>query len=232
MKIKPLLCALAMAATSTQTLAEVISVEITNLTHGIYFTPLLFTAHSSEASLFSIGEMASADLQAMAEGGSIEGLMTLGESVGASMAANPAEGMLAPSQSTMVMDWDTGTNTHLTVTAMILPTNDGFVGLDSWEIPSEAGTYTIMLNAYDAGTEANDEIVNGGGTSGTPGIPMNPGMNGGENATGVTTTEENGNVHIHRGNVGDTNAAGGTSDLDARIHRWLNPVAKLVVTVQ
>jgi hypothetical protein len=38
-------------------------------------------------------------------------------------------------------------------------------------------------------------------------------------------------VHIHRGNFGDADAAGGTSDMVNSIHRWLNPVAKVTVTV-
>jgi len=32
--------------------------------------------------------------------------------------------------------------------------------------------------------------------------------------------------------LGDTDLSAGTSDLDSRVHRWLNPVAKLTVTVQ
>ena len=130
------------------------------------------------------------------------------------------------------MDMDTGDNDRLSIVAMLLPTNDGFVGLDSWSIPEEAGTYTVYLNAYDAGSEANDEIINGAGALGMAGIPGEPGGNAGTGATGVTATESNQNVHIHRGNIGDTDTNGGISDVDSRIHRWLNPVAKVVVTVK
>jgi hypothetical protein len=52
------------------------------------------------------------------------------------------------------------------------------------------------------------------------------------NGTGVASTESNDAVHIHRGNLGDTDADGGVSDVDSRIHRWLNPVAKVVITVE
>lgn len=221
-----------LALTASQAHAETISIEFTNLTHGNYFTPLLFAAHSSGTHLFEVGSEASAELQAMAEGGSIDGLVTISTSIGAEVSANPAEGLLEPGESVSIGNWNTGDNTQLTVTGMILPTNDAFVGLDAWTIPNTSGSYTVYLNAYDAGTEANDEIVNGGGATGTPGIPANPGMNGGENATGVTTTETNNYIHIHRGVIGDTNAEGGVSDLDSRIHRWLNPVAKLVVIVE
>ena len=116
---------------------------------------------------------------------------------------------------------------------MLLPTNDGFVGLDSWMIPTEAGTYTVYLNAYDAGTEANDElVVEGSGMPGTPGIPAAPGGNAGMNGSGVTSSETNMMVHIHPGNLGDDDLEAGMSDLDNTVHRWLNPVALLTVTVK
>lgn len=212
--------------------AQTIDVTVTNLTQGIYFTPLLLTAHTDGNHLFEVGQEASAELQAMAEGGDISGLQTIADSILASSQADPAEGLLAPASYTMVSDWDTGDNDQLTVVAMLLPTNDGFVGLDSWTIPDEAGTYTVYLKGYDAGTEANDEIVNGGGASGVAGIPANPGMNGGTGASGVTSSEPNTMIHIHPGNVGDSDSEGGVSDLDSRIHRWLNPVAMLTVTVK
>lgn len=217
---------------SSPVMAEILDIELTNLTQGIYFTPLLVTAHPDTADLFSVGAFASAELQAMAEGGDITGLVTLGDSVGAESIANPASGLLAPGTSVMIPDMSIGVNDRLSIVAMLLPTNDGFVGLDSWKIPEAAGTYTLYLNAYDAGTEANDEIVNGGGAPGVAGIPANPGGNGGTNASGVTTTEANQMIHVHRGNIGDTNATGGISDVDSRIHRWLNPVAKVTITVK
>jgi hypothetical protein len=114
---------------------------------------------------------------------------------------------------------------------MLLPTNDGFVGLDSAAIPQQKGTYTYVLNGYDAGTEANDELITGGGAPGAPGIPGAPGMDGGTGGTGVAGPDANPNVHIHRGNIGDTDPLGGMSDVDSSIHRWLNPVATAVVTV-
>lgn len=212
--------------------AEVLDIKVTNLTQGMYFTPLLVTAHPDTTDLFSVGDSASSAIQAMAEGGDISGLVTIVENAGAVSIENPAAGLLAPGTSTMISDMTTGANDRLSIVSMLLPTNDGFMGLDSWKIPETAGTYTIYLNAYDAGTEANDEIVNGGGASGVAGIPANPGANGGENATGVTNMESNQMIHIHRGNIGDTDATGGISDVDSRIHRWLNPVAKVTVTVK
>lgn len=222
----------ATALGSAPVLAEDVTVEVYNLTHAIYFTPLLVAAHSSEARMFEVGTAASTSLQAMAEGGSIDGLATDLQALGANIVANPAGGLLAPGESAIAALDPTRRNRRLSLVGMLLPTNDGFVGLDSLVIPRDPGTYTFYLNAYDAGTEANDEIINGGGAPGVPGIPADPGGNGGSGATGVSTTEHNHMVHIHRGIFGDTDAAGGMSDLDSRVHRWDNPVAKVVVTVK
>jgi hypothetical protein len=220
------------AMSASQVMAEVIDVKITNLTQGMYFAPLLVSAHPDTADLFSVGDSASSAIQTMAEGGDISGLVSIADGVSAVSSENPAAGLLAPGTSTMITDMTTGANDRLSIVAMMLPTNDGFMGLDSWKIPETAGTYTLYINAYDAGTEANDEIVNGGSAPGVAGIPADPGANNGENATGVTSTESNQMVHIHRGNIGDTDVTGGISDVDSRIHRWLNPVAKVTVTVK
>jgi len=231
--MKKILFALALSATSTApSFAQDLSISFTNLTHGNHFTPLFFSAHTPDQQLFEINTEASASIQAMAEGGDIAGLTADLEALNADITANPAAGVTAPGQ-TVNFEMNTqDINNHLSMAAMILPTNDGFVGLDSLAIPDEAGTYVYYLNGYDAGTEANDEIVNGGGAPGVAGIPADPLGANGSNASGVTNTENNTNIHIHRGVVGDTSTTGGASDLDSRIHRWLNPVARLVIEVK
>jgi len=213
--------------------AATLGIEVTNLTHGTYFTPLLVAAHDTDTHLFQVATPASANLQAMAEGGDLSGLVSDVAGVGATYVANPAAGLLGPGASASATLDTTGTqNTRLSIVAMLLPTNDGFVGLDSLTIPDTPGVYTYYLNGYDAGTEANDEIINGGGAPGVPGVPAAPGGDGGTGGTGAAGPDINTNVHIHRGALGDTDPTGGISDLDSRIHRWLNPVARLVLTVQ
>ncbi|WP_341206700.1 spondin domain-containing protein [uncultured Psychrosphaera sp.] len=214
------------------TFAAEIDVKITNLTQGIYFTPVIIAAHTSDASIYTLGSAASDELQMMAEGGDISGLSTALTTASADILENPAGGLLAPGMSTEGMLSTADTNMYLSLGSMLLPTNDGFVGLDSWMIPTEAGTYTVYLNGYDAGTEANDEIINGGGMPGAAGIPVDPGAANGTGAMGVTDMENNEMVHVHRGVIGDTDVAGGYSDLDSTVHRWLNPVAMLTVTVK
>jgi len=230
---KKILLAIALASTSISNIsAQELSISFTNLTHGNHFTPLLFSAHAEDQHVFEINTSASSNLQAMAEGGDISGLLTDLTALNADSVANPAEGLMAPGQSVSFELSTQEINSRLSVTAMILPTNDGFVGLDSLNIPTEAGTYTYYLNGYDAGTEANDEIVNGGGAPGAAGIPADPLGQNGTNASGVINSENNTNIHIHRGVVGDTDTSGGISDLDSRIHRWLNPVARMIIKVK
>ncbi len=231
MKIKTFLTGAALASSAMLSQAQQLDITVTNLTHGIHYTPILIGAHAKETMLFKTGEAASAELQAMAEGGDISGLSTMLMSASANIVENPAAGLLAPSMSTTTSLDTTDGNMYLSIVSMMLPTNDGFIGLDSWMIPTEPGTYTIMLNAYDAGTEANDEIINGGGAPGVAGIPIAPGGNGGVGAMGVTMNEENSMIHIHRGSLGDDDLNGGKSDLDNTVHRWLNPVARVTVVV-
>lgn len=229
---KSVLLSTGLALSSASAFSADVEIAIQNLTQGMAFTPLLVVAHTPDASLFELGEVASTEIQAMAEGGGLDGLIAIGGSINADAVANPAGGLLMPAMSTSASMSTADGNSVLSIVAMILPTNDGFVGLDNWPIPSEAGTYTVYLNAYDAGTEANDEL-RGGGAPGVPGMPVPPPLapNIGSGGSGVSSAISNDKVHIHPGNIGDDDATGGSSDVSNTIHRWLNPVAKVTITV-
>jgi len=223
----------AMVLGGTAASAADINVRVINLTNGIWLTPFLVVAHPDGSSLFTVGQPASASLQAMAEGGDISGLVADLTTLGATIAENPAGGLLAPAMSANVdINTDGTSNVLLSAVAMLLPTNDGFVGLNAITIPTDPGTYVFNVPAYDAGTEANDELLTGGGMPGVPGIPADPGGLTGTGGTGAAAADANPNVHIHRNVLGDTDPTGGISDLDSTVHRWLNPVLRVVVTVQ
>lgn len=232
--MKRLILGLAVAAAPLLSQAAEFDVAIHNPTRGLYFTPLLVAAHPSGVTLFETGTEASSELQAMAEGGNLNGLLTVLNAAGATIEENPAAGLLAPGESvTATLNTNNAlANTQLSVVAMLLPTNDGFLALNNLDIPTQPGTYTYNLNAYDAGTEANDE-VRGSGEPGQAGIPVPPPLDPilGTNGTGAASTPE-GYVHIHRGNLGDTDLSGGESDVVSTLHRWLNPVAVVTVTVK
>jgi len=114
---------------------------------------------------------------------------------------------------------------------MLLPTNDGFVGLNSVHLPTSPGATTQWYaRAYDAGTEANDEVI-GGGAPGVAGFPAPPPIvasGTGTNASGIHVAAE-GFVTVHRGVIGDLDANGGPSDINAAVHRWDGPVAAVSV---
>jgi hypothetical protein len=228
---------------SSQLSAAQWDVTVTNLTHGNHFTPLLLTAHDHDTHIFQVGEAASIPMEHMAECGHLAALLETAEvgPVDDDTITDPAGGVLSPGTSTtaMIMTND-AMKSHLSIVAMILPTNDGFVGMDSQHIPAEAGTYTYYLNGYDAGTEGNDETINPNGPESCTYteigmIPIAPGGDADTGGTGVVTPgdpDTNPNIHIHRGILGEADATtGGRSDLINSIHRWQNPVAKVVVTV-
>lgn len=281
MKLKTLPAAVAatlLMTAITPAQAITLDVQITNLTAGFFFTPRLLVAHDLGAPntpLFTAGTPASDGLVAIAEGGSTAALTaTLNAGTGQvnrTFGPNPngVPPLVFPATSSAVYSFDSLDFSHLSLLSMMIPTNDAFIGLNNWEIPTEPGTYTININAYDAGSEDNDEInsftANGsgnpdnalltvsdgglfGGASGRPGMatppPTQPLLGSGALGVAVATangtltvvddTNPNGgegNVHIHRNTLGDADIAAGLSDLDATVHRWLNPVARLTVTV-
>ena len=209
-------------------------VTVTNLTRGIHFTPLMIAAHDSSTSAFTSGGQASASLQAMAEGGDIAGLVSDLTTAGANIVTDLAPGLLAPGMSTTTTLNTDGSpdNGWLTVLSMMLPTNDAFIGLSGGTLPTTLNdTVVFNVDAYDAGTEANDEIL-GSGVPGEPGFPA-PGPVAATTGTGGTSVSApvEGFIHIHRNVLGDHSLTDGISDIDATVHRWLNPVARVTVTV-
>ena len=258
---------LAMAASGAVN-AVTLNVEITNLTHAQSLTPRLVIAHDSTYDAFEAGQDASTALAWLAEAGVIDDAQNA-DSSGQNFEAElgPANtdngtntwhnfgGFVAPSKS-LSYPFNTMGKPYLSVLAMLIPTNDAFAGLDSILIPTEPGTYTYTLHAYDAGTELNDELngsrtditeagtglaLGGYGRPGVAGVgaPTTvPGITG-EGGSGVGAKVINGEVedgtdgpiHIHRGILGDTSLTGGASDLDSTAHRWLNPVARVTIIV-
>jgi hypothetical protein len=140
---------------------------VANLTPGQPFTPPAVAAHLPEVEVFAVGDEANEPTRQLAENGNLEPLVGLVEDTDAIRGAAVGDGPLVPAED----PGDTGlpyfTELHLsagpeatalTFIAMLIATNDGFVGLDTVPLPEEVnGSRTYYANGYDAGTEQNTE---------------------------------------------------------------------------
>lgn len=183
-------------------------VTITNITRGSFFTPVLVASHRPGVELFTLGQAASEELAALAEGGDIMPLEQTLLSNSNVVGTGHSDGLLGPGHSVTVRV-PAGNANQISLAAMILPTNDGFIALNGVAIP-RSGSQTFIVNGYDAGSEPNDELCQSipgpdcGGEGGSPGA-------GGE-----------GFVHIHAG-------IHGIGDLQAAEYDWRNPMASVTV---
>ena len=208
----PLTSAQAQAANNYASIARhgnpMYAVTITNLTRGSSFTPILVASHRPGVELFALGQPASDELAAMAEGGDTAPLEAALLDSGQVVGTGHSQGLLGPGQSVTV-EVPAGNANRISLAAMILPTNDGFIALNGVEVP-RAGSQTFRVPGYDAGSEPNDELC-----ASIPG-PLCGGEGGSPNAGGE------GFVHIHAG-------IHGIGDLSAADYDWRNPVATIKV---
>ena len=211
-----LAAALSQGAIAEDNPVRTYDITITNLTKSVQFTPILAASHNQRISMFEAGEPATDELAALAEGGAVGPLAELLVGTGLVFdAANSADVLPAPpllfaGQSvTLRVNARNGRN-RLSLAAMLLPTNDTFVALNSVPFPM-SGSDTFYANAWDAGSEPNDEFC-----ANIPGPTC-----GGEGNSPTAGGE--GFVHI-------ANGIHGIADLDESVYDWRGPVARVVVT--
>jgi Spondin_N len=190
-------------------------VTVTNLTRGQQFTPILVASHKEGVSLFKLGDPASPELAILAEEGDTAPLTALLSGMAEVRDVASSSGLLDPGRSVRVIVEMGGAFNHISVAAMLIPTNDGFFALNGVEGPTGKETLTFFSPAYDAGSERNDELC-----ASIPGPFFTEcgGLGGG----GMPTGGEEGYVHIHAG-------IHGIGDLDAAERDWRNPVANIVI---
>ena len=188
------------------------TLEVTNLTKGIAFTPLLAASHSPAISLFEVGMPASEAVERVAEGGDIAPLMMALSDSSKVFTTSQSEGLLMPGASTEIMISAKGYYKKLSLIAMLLPTNDGLVALNGAQLPRHKNhSKTYFMYAYDGGTEMNDELcasIPGPQCGGEPFSPEDDGE---------------GYIYPHPGIHGE-------SELTRMEYQWSGPVAKVVVT--
>jgi len=201
-------------------------VTITNLTAGQPFTPPILFTHSRRTGIFTVGEEASAEIQALAENGNGGPmLMALNSDVHVYQvvagtaplvpANNP--GQTGFGSSAYYDITSAGKAKYLSFASMLICTNDGFTGIDGVRLPKHQKT--IYAFAYDARTEANTEDLGDI-------VPPCQGLIGVTGAPGTGATNpllaEDGIIIPHAG-------INGGVDLFPEVHGWANPVAKIVI---
>jgi len=201
--------ALALSSTAFADDGKTYEVTITNVTAGQTFTPVLAATHRSDIGFFEVGQPASGELTALAEGGDIEPLGTLLDSVPWLVLDTATNGaLLGPGESVTIELQGSSRFSRLSFAAMLIPTHDTFVALDSMPLPNRAATAVAL--AYDAGSETNDELCANIPGPYCGGAPMSP-MDDGE-----------GFVHV-------ANGIHGIGDLAPEMFDWRNPVATVQV---
>jgi hypothetical protein len=190
-------------------------VTVTNLTRGQQFTPILVASHKQGVKLFELGSPASSQLETLAEEGNTGPLKTLLSAMPEVRDVTDSGALLNPGHSVTLTVKTGGGFDHVSVAAMLIPTNDGFFALNGVEGPKGNETLVLFSPAYDAGTERNDELC-----ASIPGPFFAECGGPGGGADGVGGAE--GFVHVHAGihGIGDFNA----SERD-----WRNPVARITI---
>jgi len=212
----PAALALAAFAASPVLAAPHFDVKITNITKAQSFATIIVASHKAGVKLFTLGDPASVELEHLAEAGDTGPLAALLE-------ANPdvkdvtsqGVGALLPAGESVTLSVDSGEGfNHVSVAAMLLPTNDGFFAIVDAAPRDKVPVLVLRSPAYDAGTEPNDESC--------AHIPGPPGVCNGE-AFNPSREGAEGFVHIHEG-------IHGIGDIAASTWDWRNPVALVQIT--
>lgn len=191
----------------------VYEVTITNITKGQVFSPPVLVTHSRDVALFEAGQPALDELAIVAEDGDGVPLADLVGSLPEVFEAQSTTAPIPPGASAVYRIESTRRFRVLSVVSMLVNTNDAFLAIDSRSLPrSRFSTRSFSANAYDAGSEANNEDC-----AFIPGPACPP-----DSGNARTPDGGEGFVHIHNG-------VHGIADLAPDAYDWRNPVARVSV---
>lgn len=224
MALFALIAALAAVLAATATAAggggvKTWQVTVTNLTPVVPgnpaagssqpLSPVLAVVHTTKADVWSVGDLASAGVAAIAEDADTAPLTAgLTGAPGVRSVATYATGV-GPIFSGGSLTFEVtsrGNQNRLSLVSMLVNTNDAFTGLDSLHLRGQGDTYYAM--AYDAGSEANNEDAD-----------FIPGPCCGNAGVRDATSDP---IAAHDGILGG-------ADLDPALWGWTGPAAKIVV---
>ncbi len=191
------------------------SVTVINLTKGQTFTPLLFATHTAAVRLFAPGTQVSPQLQIVAEEGDTAMLAALLRGMTADVReVVVAGGLQTPAVTATFQIAGGGVFTRLSLAAMLIPTNDAFVGASGITLPTGFEPLVVDLLAYDSGTEINDERC--------ASIPGPTFTECGGPGSGGRPGRGEGAVTVHNG-------MHGVGDMNRALRDWRGPVARVTI---
>ncbi len=184
------------------------AVTVTNLTKTQNFTPLIAASHAPDIAFFQPGEPAIEPIAILAESGSPAALESLLQSVPDLVLDTAINGaLLGPGESVTLYVEGHPAYDHLSLAAMLIPTNDTFVAMNSLPLPNQSTS--VFAYAWDAGSEDNDELC-----ASIPGPPC----------FGEALSEADGEGFVHL-----ANGIQGVGDVDAAAYDWNGPVARVSI---
>ncbi len=198
------------------------TITITNQTHGQLFSPPLVFSHKKKITAFETGQPSSLGISSIAEGGDPNVLADImRETDGVLHVTRSPVPPMQPGETRSLTLLAGGGFNYVTVVAMLNPTNDAFIAIQGARIPGDDKPVVFHANAYDAGSEPNDELciniagpicalINGSAVEPVLGEGKSPDVDG------------EGFIHVHGG-------IHGVGDLSPDKFDWKNPAAKITV---
>jgi hypothetical protein len=170
-------------------------------------SPPLFAVHSSKADVWSVGDIASHGVAAIAEDANngvlesalpqVDGVKTVFTGAGGPIPSGTSRSFTVETE---------GRFNRLSIVTMLVNTNDAFTGLDSLRLRGRGETRSTA--AYDAGSEANNER-----SSHIPGPCCN---------NPFVRAPEGELIRHHDGILG-------VGDLSPALYDWSDPVARIAI---
>lgn len=194
-------------------------VTITNLTNAQPLSPVALIVHQTEFGVFELGAPASVALETLAEGGDNAELLSLADGNAIVYTTASGAGPIPPGQNDVIsfeIEEPDIAAAYFSVSTMLVNTNDAFTGVNTVDLAGlDIGDTLIRRGvAYDAGTEADDEMA----------IYI-PGPAGGGEGFNTERDDENDAVSMHPGVVTSHDGLV-TSALNGQ-HKFDNPVIQV-----
>ena len=171
------------------------------------FSPPVLATHRGDVHMFRVGRFASDELAQIAQDAVNGPMVKRLEHLDGVQEVETGDAPIGPGESGTYEIRSHGPARKLSMAFMLVNTNDGFTGLDAMQLP-EWGSVTLTLHAYDAGSEANDELAG-----------HIPGPCCGHPFAGDATHER---IRPHAGILG-------IGDLSPALYGWDEPVARVTI---